>query len=106
MAMRYEHNGTFLWYGTPDAPAPEGDIPASPSGRASGIRLTFAVQPIGARNSVELRYRVNGGASARLAAPLARTDVRTNTQYFAAALPEFRVGEKVEYIGVVIWPGG
>lgn len=104
--MRYVQNGTSFWYGTPDAPAPQGDIPASSAGRATGITLTFALQPIGARNTVEARYRVNGGASARVSAPQARIDVRTNTQYFVATLPEFHVGDTVEYIGVVSWPGG
>src|SRR6516225_3920113 len=104
--MHYKQNGTSLWYGTPDAPAPEGDLPASPTGRASGITLTFAVQPIGARNAVELRYRVNGGGSVRLSASLAHTDIRASAQYFTAHLPEFRVGDTVEYVGVASWPGG
>jgi hypothetical protein len=55
------------------------------------------VQPIATRNTVEVRYRVNGGADLRSPAPLARTDVRTNAQYFVASLPEFRVGDTVEY---------
>jgi hypothetical protein len=104
--MHYKQNGTSLWYGTPDAPAPEGDLPASPTGRASGITLTFAVHPIGARNAVELRYRVNGGGSVRLSASLAHTDIRASAQYFTAHLPEFRVGDTVEYVGVASWPGG
>jgi hypothetical protein len=95
--MRYEQNGISLWHGTPDAPAPEGEILASPSGRATGITITVAVQPIAARNTVEVRYRVNGGAPLRAQASLARTDVRANAQYFVASLPEFRVGETVEY---------
>jgi Tc toxin complex TcA C-terminal TcB-binding domain/Neuraminidase-like domain/Salmonella virulence plasmid 28.1kDa A protein len=105
-AMRFEQNGISLWYGTPDAPAPEGDIHASPAGRAIGIKGTFAVQPIGARIAVELRFRVNGGGGAKAPASLARTDVRTNTQFFVAALPEFRLGDTIEYIGVASWPGG
>jgi hypothetical protein len=104
--MRYEQNGTSIWWGTHDAPAPDGDIRASSNGRASGIKFTFAVQPIGSRNAVEVRYRVNGGAVGRIHASLVRSDVRTKTQYFVATLPEFRTGDKVEYIGVVTWPGG
>src|SRR5215469_3260556 len=98
--MRYEQNGISLWYATPDAPAPEGDIRASPAGRATGITLTVAVQPIAARNTVEVLYRVNGGGGLRAQAWLARTDVRANTQYFVASLPEFRVGDTVEYDAV------
>jgi len=104
--MRYEQSGTSLSYGTPDAPAPEGDITASANGRASGIHITIAIQPIGARNTVEVRYRVNGGAGFRLQASLAQTDVRTNTQYYVATFPEFHVGDTVEYIALATWPGG
>jgi hypothetical protein len=95
--MRYEQNGVSIWYATPDVPAPEGDVVASPSGRATGITVTVAVQPIAARNTVEVRYRVNGGPEFRAQASLARTDVRANAQYFVASLPEFRVGDTVEY---------
>src|SRR5271165_2770315 len=101
--MRYVQGGISFWYGTPDAPAPEGDIPASSAGRATGITLTFALQPVGARNTVEVRYRVNRGTIARL---VARMDVRSNTQFFVAHLTEFHVGDTVEYIGVASWPGG
>ena len=104
--MRFEQKGTSIWYGTPDAPAPEGDVPASPAGRLTGIRLTFAVHPTGARNAVEVRYRVNGVMHKPLHASLARTDHRANTQYFSAKLPELRAGDTLEYIGVVTWPGG
>src|SRR5215472_6429148 len=95
--MRYEQSGVSIWYATPDAPAPEGDVLASPSGRATGITVTVGVQPIATRNTVEVRYRVNGGGELRSRALLARTDVRTNAQYFVASLPEFRVGDTVEY---------
>jgi hypothetical protein len=104
--MRYEQNGKALWYGTPDAPAPGPEIPVAPGGRATGIMLTVALQPIGPRNSVEVRYRVNGGPSSRVPASLARTDIRANTQYFMATLPDFRVGDTVDYISVANWPGG
>jgi hypothetical protein len=95
--MRYEQSGVSIWYATPDAPAPEGDVLASRSGRATGITVTVGVQPIATRNTVEVRYRVNGGGELRSRALLARTDVRTNAQYFVASLPEFRVGDTVEY---------
>ncbi len=104
--MRYLHSGTSLWYGTSDAPAPEGDTPANAQGRAAGLSITFAVEPVRARYKVQARYRVNGGPDSKLMASLARTDVRLNTQYYVARLPDFRVGDQVEYIGVVTWPGG
>jgi hypothetical protein len=103
--MRYEQNGTSLWYGTPDAPAPEGDLPASPGGRSTGIAVTVGVRPIAARNTVELRYRVNGGAAVRAQASLARTDVNSGAQYYVATLPEFRLGDTVNYLPVVSAPG-
>jgi hypothetical protein len=39
-------------------------------------------------------------------ASLARTDVRLNTQCYVATLPDFQVGDQVDYIGVVRWRGG
>jgi hypothetical protein len=104
--MRYEYKGTSISYGTPDLPAPEGDVPASASGRLIGVKLTFAVHPIGARNKVEVRYRMNGVARQPLQASRAGMDARSKTQYFVAAAPELHVGDRFEYIGVVSWPGG
>ncbi len=104
--MRYEQNGTSIWYGTADAPAPEGEVAASSTGRTAGLTVTLAVHPIGARNTVEVRYRVNGGAGSKIPASLARTDIHSNTQFFVATFPAFHVGESIEYIGVVSWPGG
>jgi hypothetical protein len=104
--IRYEKNGVSLWYATQDAPAAEGNLSASPTGRLAGVRLAFAVKPSAARNTVEVRYRVNGGAIVKLRASLARSDVRSNAQYFAATLPEFKVGDTVEYAAVAIWPKG
>jgi hypothetical protein len=104
--VRYELNGTSLWHGTVDAPAPEGDISASASGRLTGATINIAVKPTQARYTVELRYRVNGGGVIKKNAALANTNLRGNTQYFAALLPVFQVGDKVEYIAVAKWPKG
>ena len=104
--IRYEKNGVSLWYATQDAPAAEGNLSASPTGRLAGVRLAFAVKPSAARNTVEVRYRVNGGTVVKLRASLARSDVRSNAQYFAATLPEFKVGDTVEYAAVATWPKG
>src|SRR5215831_16659522 len=98
--MRFERDGILLWYGTADAPAPGPLVRATLSGRAIGIMLTVGVQPIGARNTVVVRYRVNGGVETTVPSWLARTDVRANTQYFVARLPEFHVGDTVEYSAV------
>jgi hypothetical protein len=98
--MLYEQNGMSLWYGTPDAPAPGELVPAAPSGRLIGVSVSIGVQPIAAGNAVEVRYRVNGSAQTKVQAWLARTDVRAKSQYFVARLPEFRVGDMVEYVAV------
>jgi hypothetical protein len=95
--MRFEQNGMVLWYGTPDAPAPRDLVRAGVSGRAIGLTVTIGVQPIEARNAVLVRYRVNGGAKTTAQAWLARTDLRAKAQYFEARLPEFNVGDTVEY---------
>jgi hypothetical protein len=102
--VRYDHRGTSLWYGTADAPAPEHDVLA-PSGIASGLSVTVGVRPIGSRYSVEVRYRVNAGASVRVPASLARTDVHSNTQHFVAPLPNFHVGDTIDYVAVLSAPG-
>jgi hypothetical protein len=95
--MRFEQNGIVLWYGTPDAPAPSDLVPAGVSGRAIGLTVTVGVQPIAARNTVLVRYWKNGGAETRAQAWLARTDLHAKAQYFETRLPEFNVGETVEY---------
>ena len=99
--MQYEQNGTSIRYDTP-----EGDIRASTAGRLTGIKLSFAVHPIGAHNRVELRYRLNGVVQPPRPASLKKTDAHTNTQHFVAAVPDLRVGDRFEYVGVVTWPGG
>ena len=102
--MQFNQGDTLLWYGTPDAPAPGPELQAV-GGRVTGITLTVGVRPVGSRNAVEVRYRVNGGPGARIQTSLARTDIQANTQYFVAALPEFRVGDVVDYIAVLSSPG-
>jgi hypothetical protein len=104
--MRYERSGKSLWYGTSDAPAPEGQLFVSPMDRAIGLTLTVGLHPISYRNSVEVRYRVNGGESSRVQAYLVRTDIGADTQYFVAHLPEFNIEDRVDYIAVATWRGG
>ena len=93
--MRYDEHGIALWYGTPDAPAYEGDVRASSSGRLTGVRMTIALSPIGSRYGVEVRYRINGAGCPALSASHAGSDNRKNIQFFKAALPDFRVGDVV-----------
>jgi hypothetical protein len=95
--VRFDIAGKSLWYGTPDAPAPGGTVTAGAGHAADGVTVTVGVQPLSASNRVELHYRVNSGAPAKIPAVLFRTDVRAGAQYFSARLPNLRAGDKVEY---------
>jgi len=90
--MRFEHEGMSLWYGTPDAPAPQESVQAS-----VGITITVGVQPTNAGNKVEVLYRVNQGATETVAAKWLRNDSYKKSQYFRASMPAFRSGDTVEY---------
>jgi hypothetical protein len=93
-----------LWFGTADAPAPEDTVEASGSGLAQ-VSVTVAMQPPSASNSVEVTYRVNGGAPATVPAALLTHDPQQRAQYFRAQLPAFHVGDTVEYRVVGRAPG-
>ncbi len=103
--MRFDQSGISLWYGTPDAPGPEANVPAGAGGRATGVVLVVAVQPLSSGNRLDVYYRVNGGAAAKVTAQLSRTDSRANAQYFTARFPSFNLGDHVEY-GPVYTAGG
>ena len=107
--MRFDQAGKSVWYGTPDAPAPAGVVSAVTGHGAAGVTVTIGVQPLNASYRVELHYRVNGGAPAKIPAVLFRTDVRAGAQYFTARLPSLRVGDKVDYgvvcaLGTLLFP--
>jgi Neuraminidase-like domain len=93
--MRFEHEGRSLWYGTPDAPAPEQVVRPG-----AEISVTVGVHPVDSSNRVEILYRVNQGAIERAGARWLRTDPSAKAQYFRAALPGFRAGDMVEYVAV------
>jgi hypothetical protein len=90
--MRDSHEGLTLWYGTEDAPAPNG----VETGRTS-IVVTVGVHPANPSNVVSIRYRVDGGPAQSVPARLVRTDYAVQSQYFTATFPDFRAGEVVEY---------
>lgn len=90
--MRFEHDGMSLWYGTADAPAPEGAVQVGPD-----ITITIGVQPTSASNKVDLLYRVNQGSVETVAAKWLRHDLSQKAQYFKVRLPAFHVGDTVEY---------
>jgi hypothetical protein len=104
--MRVDQGDTSIWHGTKDAPAVEGEVPASANGLLSGAKITIAVKPARPRYKLELRYRRDNGPIVKVNAIFARSDNRANTQYYVAILPPFDVGDHVEYVAVASWPNG
>jgi hypothetical protein len=92
--MRFAHEGMSLWFESDrsvSAGVAEADI---------DITLTVGVEPADASNRVEVRYRLNGGPTARMVADAVR---HTGTaQYFRARFPAgtLRAGDAVEYTAV------
>lgn len=89
--MRFEHEGLQLWYGTPDAPAPDETVEAD-----AAATVTVAVWPADVSNQVAVIYRINGGATQRKVAAWWRNG-SSGIQYFGARLGPFRPGDLVEY---------
>jgi hypothetical protein len=91
------HEGLSLWYGTDDTPAPFDDevVPRS------GASLVVAVQPANPTNSVNVRYRVDGGIVQTVPGRELRTDYARHVQYFAVKFPHFPSGDLVEYSPVL-----
>ena len=90
--MRFEHDGIVIWYGTSDAPAPEGTVPTG-----EAIAITVGIQPADASNQVEIQYRINQDSVKKLTASYLRNASIRNAQYFRAHFPESRFGDIVEY---------
>jgi len=90
--MRFVNQGLSLWYATPDAPAPEGAVPA-------GVEelVTVGLSPPDGSNWVDVHFRVNGGAVDTVPARWFRNDHVRGAQYFTARLPPFEAGDKVEF---------
>src|SRR5262249_41568492 len=92
--MRYDWEGMSLWF-EPGEIASDQTIFAG-----TEVTITVGVEPAHADNRVEVRYRVNGGQVAIVAAhPVRRAG---NTQHFTVRLPAtaFRSGDLVEYTAV------
>jgi hypothetical protein len=103
--MRFQNEGMVLWYGTPDAPAPSGDVAIAPGSQQAMVTVTVALQPPSGSNSVRVRYRVNGGSPLTLSAALQREDLRRKAQYFSVTFPPFQAGDKIEYLAIGSAPG-
>ncbi len=89
----FAHDGLQMWYGTPDAPAPEGTI-----AERRGISVTVGVRPANPAIAVRLRYRVDGRRPETVSAPFLADDFPKRTRYFRATFPTFWSGDTVEYL--------
>jgi Protein of unknown function (DUF3237) len=98
--VRLAHDRLELWYGTPDAPAPNGTTE-----QRRGVSVTVGVRPANPSNVVSVRYRVDGRGVETVSAPLVANDFRERAQYFRATFPTFWSGETVEYVPVVSCEG-
>lgn len=98
--VRLAHDRLELWYGTPDAPAPDGTTEPR-----QGVSVTVGVRPANPSNVVSVRYRVDGRGIETVSAPLVANDFQKRTQYFRATFPTFWSGEAVEYVPVVSCEG-
>ena len=98
--VRLAYDGLKLWYGTPDAPAPDGTTE-----QRRGVSVTVGVQPANPSNAVSVRYRVDGRGVETVSAPLVASEFQNRAQYFRAAFPTFWSGETVEYVPVVSCEG-
>ena len=98
--VQLAHDGLELWYGTPDAPAPDGTTE-----QRQGVSVTVGVRPANPSNAVSVRYRVDGRGVETVSAPLVANDFQKRTQYFRATFPTFWSGETVEYVPVVSCEG-
>ena len=98
--VQLARDGLELWYGTPDAPAPEGTTE-----QRRGVAVTVGVRPANPSNVVSVRYRVDGRGVETVSAPLVANDFQDRTQYFRATFPTFWSGETVEYAPVVSCEG-
>jgi len=93
--MRIEHEGISLWYGTPDAPAPQENVSAGQQ-----ISVTVGVSPADASNRIEIRYQVNQGETQIVTARYIPNSGDCRVQYFRASLSALNAGDVVEYTPV------
>jgi uncharacterized protein DUF3237 len=98
--VHFAHDGLNFWYGTPDAPAPDGTTE-----RRQGVSVTVGVRPANPSNAVSVRYRVDGRGVEAVSAPLVANDFQRRAQYFRAMFPTLWSGETVEYLPVVSCEG-
>ncbi len=90
--MQFENDGILLWYGTSDAPAPNGTVI-----EGSEIPITIGVQPPDASNVVEISYCINEGSTETIVAKFLRNEPFERIQYFRAYLSSLKAGDHLEY---------
>ncbi|MDP9149285.1 MAG: DUF3237 domain-containing protein [Myxococcota bacterium] len=90
--MNLSYEGLSLWYGTPDAPAPLGELASR-----EGTSLVVGARPANPTNAVTVRFRVDGGVVQTVPGRELRTDFARDAQYFVVTFPPFLTGETVEY---------
>lgn len=90
--MRHTHDGLTLWYGTQDAPAPEGIVDPT-----QNLCVTVGLSPARPSNTVRVLYRVGREFERTVRASLLPTVSNADAQYFQAFLPKFPPGSKVKY---------
>jgi hypothetical protein len=91
--VNFTHEGLSLWYGTPDALAPDEDAIMPRRGNS----IVIGVRPSSPTNGVSVRYRVDGGPAQTLPGRELRTDYQRQAQYFGVSFPPFPTGSVVEY---------
>ncbi|MGB8699516.1 MAG: DUF3237 domain-containing protein [Thermosynechococcaceae cyanobacterium] len=90
--MQFTSQGLTLWYGTPDAPAPQETMAAHDE-----MCVCVGVAPSSLSHTVSIRYRIDGGMERMFYAPLWHTDHGTGKQYFKGCFPRLPPGALVEY---------
>jgi hypothetical protein len=98
--VRLAHDGLEFWYGTQDAPAPDGTTE-----QRQGASVTVGVRPANPANAVRVRYRVDGRGVETVSARRVADDFHAGTQYFLATFPTFWSGETIECLPVVSCEG-
>jgi hypothetical protein len=89
------NDGLTLWFGTPDAPAPQGEISGT-----GPVSLVVGVKPVNAANFVDVHYRIDAGPLRVAPATEFRTDERRDAQYFETRLSFPSGTRRVDYCPV------
>jgi hypothetical protein len=98
--VRFTNQQLTLWYGTADAPAPlEGES------ERRRVSVTVAVQPPNPSNAVTVRYSVDRGLVQTVRAARMRTDYGQRIEYHRATFPDFRTGDRVDYLPILTCSG-